>query len=344
MGSLFSAHSAADITDRLPSMGNTPETQSNSHRHYRQLYHEVKYISSGDNGETFAAIKKTDADKIAARHQHLKTEAYFDELRYHLVAVKLCKDYFIENDLEQEIIFLTHSLKVRHPCFTSCLNVCLDDKQGIQWLALSFISGGDLSDFVDDMPHALSLSFRWHVASQLCEALLVLLYGVTTPSAQMPAMGWPLVAHGDIFLGNLLLRPNGSFGVFPDIVIADFGRAAEYRENDEEYLRAQVHDIHCIAMVLDNLKESSVRDGHYCDCGPCVDGEVIMEDCIRRLNTFGPLIDCADCIAVLKELKAVADAQRVLHYCGMPTDALAELHRCKISNEELETAIESVHV
>ena len=69
-----------------------------------------------------------------------------------------------------------------------------------------------------------------------------------------------------------------------------------------------------------------------------------MEDCIRRLNAFGPLIDSADCIAVLKELKAVANVQRAIHYCGMPTDALAELHRCKVSNEDLETAMGSVHV
>lgn len=325
-----------------PSNNLTLTTQDRSRQDFRRFYHEVKYLGSGDNGNTFAAISKQNADQIAVKHGYRKTQAYFNELRDYLVAVKYCKDAFDENDLENEIMFLTKTMPIDHPCYTACVRACVDDGLNVQWLALPFCSGGDLGSFLGKFPHAISLSFRWHVAHQLASALLFLLYGITDPSQTQPAPHWPHVSHSDIFLSNLLLAPNGRFGDFPDVIVADFGRATEYEsENDDGYLGSQVFDIQSLGTVIDDMKETIISKGaRSFHAG----GEVVLEDCMNRLAQLGHLTDSQEAIALLQDVKAVAGVQRARYYLGMPADALAYLHAVKVSNEQLDASIWSTPV
>lgn len=337
------------FSSRLGNFGSSDldGAQSCSREHCGQSYYEVSYISSGDNGDTYCAISKKVANQIAAKHLWQKTQAYHDELRKNLVAVKYCKDAFEENDLGNEIMLLTQDLPAKHSGWTPCVDSHLDDVAGIQWLALPFYRGGDLAGFMQKFPHAISRAFRWHVACQLAKAMLTFLYGVEDRSQTQPQPGWPRVSHSDVFTGNILLQAQSNGGELPDVVIADFGRARAFDLSCLDvcstcsltYLESQAMDVSSIVIVLDDLKSASVNEGTFCECSKCMDDEVIMEDLVRRLASFGPLIDTADCIAMLQEVVALADVELKKNQRRMPADALVHLRSVKISNEKLEAAI-----
>ena len=149
--------SASSSIVYLPFKGDM-QVLSASHVHFKQTYHEVKFLREGDSGMTYATIPKRKANDILARHSQQKTPALYDELRSSLVAAKFNKDNKLEGDLSAEIYFLTQFFTPVHPGLTGAIDSHLQDK--IQWVTLPFCSGGNLVQFSNQFPEALTLPFR----------------------------------------------------------------------------------------------------------------------------------------------------------------------------------------
>lgn len=200
-----------------------------SRTHFRKKYVEVKPLGSGDNGEAIAAILRSDLVDITAKHQDRNSPAFFADIRSKLVAAKFAKIDNLEGDLSNEIEFLSAKFPKRHDSFTYHLDSHLDGD--CQWLALPYFDGGSLEAFVKKFPHDLTLSFRWHIMSEMAGALLFLYFGITDPKTAPEKKpdwyDWPKIVQGDLFKGNTLLGPPSPTDTtgFPRCVVADFGRA-----------------------------------------------------------------------------------------------------------------------
>ena len=374
------AHSTSTIACLTASAGSSWNQCSTgnkaSEEHFCKTHYKVKHLGSGDNGDTYAAISKADANAISRRHSCKNTPAYYDELRAKLLAVKFYKDDNLEGDLENEIMFLSQSLPCAHERMTPAKGSHLDGKS--QWLALPFCSGGDLQSFLEKFPQAASsVSFQWHVAYQLAESLLFLLYGVKNVDIMESTPDWPSLSHCDIFAGNILLKPApaDSKTGFPDIIIADFGRAAELDShlqydpgNDNEEWRnnfedRQCEDIRSIARVLGHLQDAEVYAKLTCDhcidypcpnckndkCTTCIKahgersrlgpGTWLLAEWKASLADFGKAETIGDGFSWLRSLMETAKENCRTHWEPMPAEALAALKAEKVSNKELDLAL-----
>ncbi|KAK3071991.1 hypothetical protein LTR53_007621 [Teratosphaeriaceae sp. CCFEE 6253] len=164
----------------------------------------IKLLGAGDNGEAHLALPKRTADTFnSSLDAGAPLDAALRAAQRDLFVVKFAKPDNLEGDLENEIWFMT------------------------AWLALPLCRGGTLQAFLKQFPEAVSPAFIWHVGAQVIGALLYLHHGIVDPIASVaPVADWPMVFHEDCYPCNLLLRPAPAFGAFPDVVLADFGRAA----------------------------------------------------------------------------------------------------------------------
>ncbi|KAK5133884.1 hypothetical protein LTR08_007113 [Meristemomyces frigidus] len=236
------------------------EAISSSKAHHQRTHILLKTLGAGDNGDIHASILRSDVDQTTAKHDR-RTAAFYKELRAKVVAVKFVKPSTAEGDLENEITFLTQCLTTRSVRVVHCINSVLNDN--VQWLTTPYCSGGDLQSFINDHGASLNTSFIWHAGLELCEALSFLLYGVTKET-QTHKSNRPKIFHGDIFTGNILLRPStNGFKTFPDLVVADFGRATQLVIRDAISLTAKTHHrlYHALEQVQDLATVGQILTG-----------------------------------------------------------------------------------
>ena len=274
-----------------------------SREHFNLTYKEIKFLGAGDNGNAYAAIAKSSLAKIRVKHHDNFSPDFFDDVRACMVVVKFAKDDNLEGDLTNEIEFLTQHFTPTSGRLSHAIDAHLDGD--CQWLAMPFCAGGDLSNLLDDLPTAISMSFRWHIAAQLAEALLFMYFGVNdanTAPATPPAWAHHVI-HGDLFAGNTLLVPR-SIG-FPDLVVADFGRARslEHEWGDHQNKRiarlrfqhSQCSDINFIGIILNSIKLQSLSAARTCGhdgFGSKIDQYTVYDDsCTQCEHVVSAMLD-----------------------------------------------------
>ncbi|TKA66442.1 hypothetical protein B0A55_10008 [Friedmanniomyces simplex] len=236
-------NSAADTT-------NHPTARRRS-LHFEREYLIINLLSSGDYGEAYSALPRTAADQYLASLEGnaKKVNPPVDKV----VVAKFAKSDYTEGDLQAEIKLLTRTMKgKRHPLLMPALDWHMS--WGVQWLAMPFLRGGDLGAFVKGYPKAVTSGFVWHVGYQLIQALAFFHFGVTDYESMVRDENWPHIYHADVYPINLLLRPQSTKGMYPDHVLADFGRAMELQSGDDVAL-CQLADYKDAANVLGKLRE-----------------------------------------------------------------------------------------
>ena len=251
-----------------------------SKAHFASKYITIKDLGHGDNGETAAAIRRSDLVDLIAKHGSDRSADFFADVRAHLVCVKFARPDNVEGDLTGEIQFLSEKFPHQHESINYHLDSHLDGEQ--QWIVFPFAAHGSVEGFRMKFNTDMSLSMRWHYASCVAGTLLFLFFGVKdadNPPATPPA-NWPMVTHRDIFDGNTLLDapiPGDPTG-FPRCIVADFGRADDfdrifYSEEVENSTpaeripamrREQSKDINQLANVLMNLLQTYLQGKAPC--------------------------------------------------------------------------------
>ena len=359
-----------------------------SRAHFAKTYHEVKPLAAGSNGETFLAIPRKAADEICGKVGDYACQAdLFDALRKEVVVAKFPRRGRANDDLADEINFLADVLPAEDDEDTDSssrlpISQLLDYNKdpGKLWLTLPFAQGGDLHDFYRHNPECLSLGLRWHIALQLVESLAYLHYGITDLSSTMSddAACWPLVCHGDFHTGNVLLVPESSYRDYPNLILADFGRAKTYtppKTNDPgppsqslaAFTQSQVTDFRSAAIIMTGLtlafhhKKPLCARNFHCQslCGQCPRAD--CEECGFIGRRHGKLeglgaaekvfVDAAadlrnftggreEGVKALQAFAGIARGERDLHYQLLDQEARARLDVVAVSDEEIDQALE----
>ncbi|KAI7471975.1 hypothetical protein KC351_g11877 [Hortaea werneckii] len=245
---------------------------SSSRIHFSKTHYEVRKLGAGAFADVYVAVPKSTANKIRSRGKGTDLTTLYDSLRRHLVAVKFsqpqeCYANRAEEQLRNEIHVLTQVLPEKHERIVEALGS--HSTSSIKWLTNPYLSGGDVETFASLHPDCLTTAFVCHIAIQMVEALAFLASGATNDNGMVVRDDWPCTVHGDIHLGNMLLRPatdrTGSFSNFPDVVLADFGCAkhdqlteSKLTDSNDEYLPAAVFDSWRLASALLLLRGQSL--------------------------------------------------------------------------------------
>ena len=362
-------------TSTAPTFGIGP-----SREHFRKSYRCIRPLASGANGEAFLAIAHKYADDIVkAREGFPNEQAYLDAIRSRIVVAKFAKaDRGTEPELDNEINFFDNvlgAMKTGLPVPKLCGH---RRKKSEQWLTLELLEGGDLYTHVKNNKDSLSLGFMWHVGVELAKALSFVHYGVIDPSTddsstEAAKVGRPLVYHGDIHTGNILLTASskGSYHEYPDIRLADFGSAKQFVDGKgtrAEFQNRQLSDYKSIGIIMEGLALIS-RYGKICDgskaahcksrCGKCPRAD--CEECSgiarrswhfdgldpdrkllanegRRFGNFrGKTAEHTsdEALGFLKDFIVLAREQRDKHYVPLPEETKRRLSQHPVSDEEL---------
>ncbi|KAI1204351.1 kinase-like domain-containing protein [Annulohypoxylon truncatum] len=111
-------------------------------------------------------------------------------------------------------------------------------------LYFEYLNGGSLAQLRDkhyQERKRVPEPFIWHVAAELCKALLYCHDGILW-DVQMPPPGWRRIYHRDISMENIMLNYEPRYGgrrpdsgnwrnVYPRVVLCDFGSAAVDGDN-----------------------------------------------------------------------------------------------------------------
>ncbi|KAK5116249.1 hypothetical protein LTR62_008576 [Meristemomyces frigidus] len=300
-----------------------------SKAHFDQQYVRIQGLGEGDNGETHAAITKADANKVLS-HRYLGHAKHFDPQV--LVVVKFYKPDNLEGDLSSEIEFMRDSMPGKHHLSTHLLDSHLDG--ATQWLTVPYCNGGTLERFIDHYPEALSTSFIWHVGLQLIESLCYLMLGIEDVSNLTPVANWPQIYHADVFCCNILLRPSNHSSGFPDVVIADFGRARTQgltttSASVASFVYRQCRDIACVAEAMKEIAR--------CACYPLNDWrtrEPTMAFWIDTLHNISEQVKrnrFVEVLSCLEQFIAVARSERESTFTPFPQGASEFLNTLHIS-------------
>ncbi|KAK3679948.1 hypothetical protein LTR78_000325 [Recurvomyces mirabilis] len=248
----------------------TPELPNPSMEHFKQRYVLIHRLGAGDNGETYAANTKDHANRMLG----LKRLGYPISLNTKdVVVVKFYKPNNLEGDLTNEITFMTESMRGTHSLLTHAIDPHYD--------ALPYCNGGTLQSFIAKHEDAITTSFIWHVGLQLVQAACYLHFGIRDLNRMETVRDWPRVYHADTYTCNILLKADEDPSLFPDVVIADFGRARTWKQRttntpaDEEYdalfAKDQFRDIRCIGRVMDTMRDSVEENKCTCVWPKCND-------------------------------------------------------------------------
>ncbi|KAI6905438.1 hypothetical protein KC318_g5964 [Hortaea werneckii] len=338
--------------------------------HFNRTHITISYLGGGDNGQAYTAMPKYAADRLIATHGR-RSQALYDSIRNQLIAVKFHKPNNCEGDLKQEIDFLSTKFTVQHPLYTPCLAAHYDGD--VQWLALPFLNGGTLHSFAKEHAPLLGVSFLWHVGLQMAEAVSLLHCGTTDCTKGVRDLLLRSVFHADIWDRNVLVRPEGkssscSYGNFPDLVLADFGRAEDLPEDACEeykarYERIQVADIAAIGDMLTDLIELlesergvGLQECEFCTAWPtrrcesrqrgfrCMGSSmeklVWWTTCMGRFSEFGYDLDLNQAHDALRDFMSLARIERAAQYQPLPAQVVSELFKVKVSNELIGAALQ----
>ncbi|RMZ03393.1 hypothetical protein D0862_05685 [Hortaea werneckii] len=262
----------------------------------------------------------------------------------HLVAVKFSQSQEIcasraEEQLRNEIYVLTQVLPEKHERIVEVLG--FHSTSSIKWLTTRFISGGDVETFASMHPDCLTTAFICHIAVQMVEALAFLVSGATNDNGMIVRDDWPCTVHGDIHLGNMLLRPatdgTGGFSNFPDVVLADFGCAkqdqltgSKLADSKDEYLPGAVFDSWRLAAELVMLCENSLA---HDEAG----GVFPITEKLSGVQYSGPArVNRQGLLAVHRAVISMAKEKRQGCLVPLPSEVAASIAFNDVSDGDLE--------
>ncbi|TKA23402.1 hypothetical protein B0A50_07278 [Salinomyces thailandicus] len=296
---------------------------------FNETHYEVKKLGEGAYADVYLSISRSDANRIRAKYEKTDRPQMYKALRQQLVAVKIAKLIWDDDSLATEIHVLTNLLPGKHERIIDAVGSM--SERPVQWLKTPYISGGDLHGFSERCPNGVTESFMYHVACQGAEALAFLLSGATQANNMTPMQSWSCVSHGDIHPGNWFLRLAGTFGNFPDVVLADFGRA-EFGMSEERAISRSMRDADDVAeCILLVTKRAATLDRATCERLRDLWKPVRAVDQAHAVNRMGLL-------AAYKKVMTSADRVRRSRYQALPEGLLALLRLNKVSESELDDA------
>ncbi|KAK4565669.1 hypothetical protein LTR86_003517 [Recurvomyces mirabilis] len=336
----------------------TQITPDPSMEHFKQKYVLIHRLGAGDNGETYAAITKGHANRILS----LKRLGHPIDLETKdVVVVKFYKPDNLEGDLTNEITFMNESMGDTHNLITHAVDSHHDG--AIQWLALPYCNGGTLVSFQKKYPEAITTAFIWHVGLQLMRAACYLHFGTHDLNKMERVHSWPQIYHADIYGCNILLKagPDPTSGEFPDVVIADFGRAKrwnsqkysteELERHQARFLNNQSNDFRCIGRVMSTLRDLAEQGKCECywpKCDDCVARQAadsslevldLWTDQLMHINTRHRISSMASIMGFLKEFVKAGTAELLRNMHPMPPATSDFFYGCNLRWESAEEAL-----
>ncbi|KAK5697029.1 hypothetical protein LTR17_024071 [Elasticomyces elasticus] len=320
-------------------------TDSFKIRHYI-----IKPLGSGDNGETYAAIRKSDAGLCLAESQGRHDASYYAALRRKVVVVKFAKDDNLEGDLTNEITMLRDVLSTPNPYFTTAIETFLCGP--LQWLTLPYHRGGNVQSFLLDHPEDATLGFRWHTGACVARAMLYLLYGITDTAEFEPRPNAPRVTHSDLWSVNLLLDAASMEGTsaasdrYPDIIVADWGRGKHYGNTPQDQAAHQEAQTWDIQTLGHNLSFMNGIGGWF---APIASPQVqeserqltVWQDRFQNFHATNctPEVAAWSAIVVLQQFVTEADEQSRDHFQPLSQSARNALRKESFTDELLEATV-----
>ncbi|GAB1744388.1 hypothetical protein NU219Hw_g1666t1 [Hortaea werneckii] len=312
--------------------------------HFNKTHYEARKLGAGAFADVYVAIPKSTADKIRLREKGTNPATMYDSLRRHLVAVKFSQSQEIcanraEEQLRNEIHVLTQVLPEKHERIIEVLEC--HSTSSIKWLTTPFVSGGDVETFASMHPDCLTTAFICHIAVQMVEALAFLVSGATTDNGMVVRDDWPCTVHGDVHLGNMLLRPAtdgpGGFSNFPDVVLADFGCAkqdqlsgSKLADSKDEYLPGAVFDSWRLAAELVMLCENSLAHDE-------AEGVYPITEKLSGVQYSGPArVNRQGLLAVHRAVISMAKEKRQRCLVPLPSEVAASIAFNDVSDGDLE--------
>ncbi|TKA29445.1 hypothetical protein B0A50_03457 [Salinomyces thailandicus] len=307
-----------------------------SHRHLSQTHHELCVLGFGYNGETYLALPKT---SLADLPEDLTPE----NLTPHLIVAKFNHPDVTSHPLASEITVMKQVPPHRH-----LISHLASHHDGpIQWLTLPFCPGGDLASFIRCRSYVPSISFASHCILQLTHALAFLYFGISNlfpsnPSEeQQPNPNWKPVHHGDLNANNIFLRPAPSadeaYGNFPDLVLADFGRARALPEDPSAYekhrhLRGSIVDIRDLGgVIVDLCGESRVVREHFGQTGAALEDFDVEGGGEMKFETR--------VLEQLRRLARTAVVEREERYVALSQEMAMGLSKVRFTEEDIERVL-----
>lgn len=327
-----------DQHQSTPPTSNEEQLIGPSRAHFQKSYYEIKPLAAGSYGETYLAIRKDVATSIRSDGDKLTSQqTLFNALRESTVVAKIPKGGRGVDELAKDIDFLAHALPVSElarPPLTTMLDC--NKLEDSMWLTLGFARGGELYNFARRNKSDLTLGLRWHIGLKMAEAIAYLHYGETDliSTVEHPEdKCWPLVYHGDFHTGNLLLTSSaeGSFRDYPDLQLADFGKARQRVPPSSARRGASV--THEPVAAAKQRQRTDFRSAglillgttlaYHHRSGPLCSREIHCQSRCGRC----PRADCEDCTSIGKrvgkleglgeEEKALVSAAEALrNFCG----------------------------
>ena len=201
-----------------------------------QTHHIIKKLGHGAYAAVYLSIPKATADHILADYASspptkANKSSTITRLRASLQALKVSTSNSFANDPDKEIRVLQHLKgKCNHPSIIELIDADTSPLKK-SWYTMPVCNGGDLDELLtltrDPKKTALPVGLAWHICAQLGRALLYLHFGRHDGRTEP---NWPLLTHEDIHPNNILFRAGGGdekgqFGNYPDVILADFGKA-----------------------------------------------------------------------------------------------------------------------
>ncbi|KAI7215719.1 hypothetical protein KC333_g5264 [Hortaea werneckii] len=317
---------------------------TSSRIHFNKTHYTARKLGAGAFADVYLAIPKSTANKIRLREKGNNPATIYDSLRRHLVAVKFSQrqEFYAnraEEQLRNEIHVLTQVLPEKHERIVEVLGS--HSTPSIKWLTTPFLSGGDVETFASLHPDCLTTAFISHIAVQMVEALAFLVSGATNDNGMVVRGDWPCTVHGDIHLGNMLLRPatdgSGGFSNFPDVVLADFGCAkqdqltgSKLTNSEDEYLPGAVFDSWRLAAALRMLCGQSLA---HDEAG----GVYPITKKLSGVQYSGPArVSRQGLLAVYRVAISMAEEERQGCLVPLPSDVACSIAFNDVSDGDLE--------
>lgn len=236
-------------------------------KRFEESHYILKELTTSSSSTIYLSLPKTAADEIllsfskSSRTPEDRNGA-IASLKERCCAAKVCNSSKYSAVLGHEIATLQLLSRHNHPNLVQFLNADVDGN----WFTMPLYPGGSLEDLTHVLWRlenpALPSAFVWHVTLQLASALLFLHFGISTDGTKQE--DWPLLLHGDMHGGNVLFSDLDEMPertrTYPNVVLADFGKARRFADDDgggskprDDFLHLQMKDITNLAVYLERL-------------------------------------------------------------------------------------------
>lgn len=148
-------------------------------------------------------------------------------------------------DLSEEITVL-QDLSTRHLYNATKIMNSDSDPIGKVWFSTELLDGGTLEQFPANLD--LTENFAWHCIRQITETILAVYFGE------------PRFYQGDVRTANMMFRTHRQEGVFPDLVLIDFGQSKKIGdEHGSAFFDRQREDVRECFKILSG-KMTSINE------------------------------------------------------------------------------------